>query len=201
MESQLLKIAFRSLLILFGLFAVACAPNQSPPEPSLNESDNESVQRSPDVKEVEIPGGGRGRIKPDGWQIPDLTSVEKAAEFKVEGAKTIDGIEAVIEGARYRPVFGDILVPSEMATEMGVGDLNVQGVIEYKAKDRTFAYMFSVNQVELDKASNKIKSSRGVIFRFVIYDEDGDGKFETLATDEPSVDGRLRPHVPAWAGK
>ncbi len=119
----------------------------------------------------------------------------------MQGAKTFDGMEVNVEAARYRFEFGHALVSSEMATVMGGGNLNIQSVSEYKAKDRTFAYMLLVNPVELDKASNKIKGSRGFVFYFAVYDEDGDGVFETLAIDEPSVTRRLRPHVPEWAAK
>lgn len=188
-------------MIFIGFFAVSCAQNQVPSDPAHNRSNGENVQRSPDVREVKLPDGGRGLLKTGGWSIPDLTSIEKIDQFKVQGAKTIDGIDVDVDAARYRFEFGSLFLSSQMAAEMGWGDLKVQYVSEYKARDRTFAYMFVVTPVEVNEASNNVKVSRGFVFYFAVYDDDGDGVFETLAIGEPSVTRRLRPHVPAWAAK
>jgi hypothetical protein len=201
MESWPINIAFRSLLIFIGSFTFACSLDQSPPEAALNRSDNESVQQSPDVREVQFSGGGRGLVKAEGWLMPDLSSIDNNEQFKVQGAKTLGGIEVDVKAAKYSFEFGNTLLSSDMAAVLGWGDLNVRQVNEYKAKDRTFAYMYLVNPVELDEETKKIKSSRGFVFYFAVYDEDGDGIFETVAVGEPSVTRSLRPHVPAWAAK
>lgn len=201
MKSHFINIPFRSLLIFLGIFTVSCVRNEVSSDLADNRFDSESVQRLADVREAALQGGGRGYVKTGGWTVPDLTSIEKDAQFKVQGAKTFDGMEVDVEAARYRFEFGHALVSSDIAAVMGLGDLNIQSMNEYKSKDHTFAYMLVANPVELDKASDKIKSSRGVVFYFAIYDEDGDGVFETLAIDEHSVTRLLRPHVPAWAAK
>lgn len=195
------SITFRLLATVVGLFAVCCTQVQDPSNLASIQPDSESVQTSADVKDVELPGGGRGRVNNEGWPTPELASIEKNHHFAVQGAKTFDGKEVAVEAVKYEPAFGDMLVSSDVASAMRVGDLNVQAVSEYKAKNRTFAYVYLVNPAEIDKASNRIKSSRGFVFYFAIYDEGGDGKFETLATSEPSIDRLLRPHVPAWAAK
>ena len=133
--------------------------------------------------------------------MPDLSSIDINEKFKVQGAKTLEGMEVDVEAAKYSFEFGTTLLSSDMAAAAGWSDLNVRQVYEYKANDRTFAYMYLVNPVELDEETKKIKSSRGFVFYFAVYDEDGDGIFENLAIGEPSVTRSLRPHVPAWAAK
>lgn len=201
METRFTRIARRTLLIFIGSIAVACSLDQRPSDPATEQPSTERLERSPNVKEIELPDGGRGRIKAEGWPTPDLGTAEKADEFKVQGAKTIDGVEVDVEAVRYRPEYGKMLLSPDMAAEMGESHLNVQGVSEYTAKNRTFAYMYLVNPVELDERTNRIKNSQRYVFYFALYDEDGDGKFETLAIAEPSVTRRLRPHVPTWAAK
>jgi hypothetical protein len=154
----------------------------------------------PDVSESELPGVGRVLIKTSGWQIPQMLSDQKEPEEnKNLKARTIDGIEVSVESTRYTPIFGRMLVPDDATAVIRLGELNVQGVSEYKKEGRQFAFVFAVNRIFIDKETNAVTGSQGVVFRYALYDEDGDGIFETLVLSDKNLNRTLTPHVPKWA--
>ena len=164
---------------------VACAREQnSAGDPVASQAD--LSKSSLDVTEGPLPGGGRALIKDEGWQIPALES-EKTEHLEPK-AKTIDGVEVSLDLTIYRFESGNMHPPADATTAMGLGELNVLNVFEYKIDQRRFAYAFQVT-----------RSGRRGVTAYTIYDEDGDGRFETLGLSDKRFLTTLRPHVPKWA--
>ncbi|MCU1305417.1 MAG: hypothetical protein JWN45_112 [Acidobacteriaceae bacterium] len=67
-------------------------------------------------------------------------------------------------------------------------------VFEYSRNGRPFAVHTSVGFAHVEKG--KIVSIAGCKMNIIIYDEDGDGSFETVVPDAFKVD-----HVPAWVSR
>jgi hypothetical protein len=88
--------------------------------------------------------------------------------------------------------------PADATAAMRLGELNVHKVNEYKIEGHAFAYAFTVNRIYIDKESNAITGSQGVVMYYAVYDEDGDGIFETLVPNDKTFNTTLRPHVPNW---
>jgi hypothetical protein len=144
----------------------------------------------------QMPDGSKLLRKADGWQIPVLDIGKEETRKVIK--KTRTGVEISVDLSVYRPEFGRILVPPDAEANLGMGALNIQTISRYEAKGRPFAYSFLVNRVEIDGNSNLILSSQGVVFRFNLYDEDGDGLFDTLGLSEPRLPDSMLPHVPDW---
>lgn len=139
-------------------------------------------------------GVGRVLIKKEGWQIPDM----QQAESTKTKAKPIEGVDYTVEITRYPRVFGTLRAPADATAAMRLGDLNVQSVSEYRADGSLFAYAFTVNRLYLDKETNRITGSEGVVMFYTIYDQDGDGIFETLGLNDKNFYSTMLPHVPKW---
>ena len=186
---------FYAFIVALG--TVGCTNQLISSESSDANYQDLSASPSVNVRVEEMPGGGKALIQDNGWQIPAL-ALEKKDESKIK-AKTKEGLEVSVGFAKYTPEFGSMLVEADTAASIGLGDLNIQDIKEYKVKDRTFAYSFQVNQVEINKNDNTIKSSRGFVMDYLLYDENGDGRFETLALSE-TVWNRTAPSARAELG-
>ncbi|MBK9153321.1 MAG: hypothetical protein IPM25_03750 [Chloracidobacterium sp.] len=191
------QVQFLLIAGLVTMGTIACGQENS--AVTLPTDSNVSGPMS-DVAESALPGVGKVLIKTAGWQIPPMRSDQREPEEnKNLKAKTIDGIEVSVESTRYTPIFGTMLVPDDATAAIQLGELNVQGVSEYRTDGRQFAFVFAVNRIYIDKETNAVTGSQGVVFRYALYDEDGDNIFETLALSDNNLNRTLTPHVPTWA--
>ncbi|MDM7923289.1 MAG: hypothetical protein QUS14_13405 [Pyrinomonadaceae bacterium] len=199
MNVLLRQVQFLLIACLVAIGTIACRQEQhvetAPPASNIS-------QDLSDVSEVQLARGGRALVKKSGWHIPTMQSdLTKPTESKGLKAKTIDGIEVSVDSTRYTPVFGRMLVPGDATAAIQIGELNVQFVSEYRKDSRPFAYSFAVNRIFIDREANSVTGSERVVTYYVIYDEDGDGIFETLVIPDKDFFHTLRPHVPKWAAR
>lgn len=180
------------------LEVIGCSPADRTLNPGVEGRKDLNAEIPKDVRETQLVGGVRALVRDTGWQVA-YSNTGRGEQARI-AAKTIDGLEVAIDLISYTPEFGSIILAEDVAASIGIGNLNVQKMFEYKVKDRTFAYAIEVNQIDLDE-KNKITGSRGMIMTFTFYDEDGDGRFETLIKSDPVFNTTRRPHVPQWAAK
>jgi hypothetical protein len=186
------------LMSIVALGTVGCSPADRPLKSPVESHKDLNGELPKDVREMQLARGGRALIKDTGWQVA-YSNTGRGEQARIT-AKTIDGLEVPIDLTSYRPEFGSIRLAEDVAASIGLGNLNVQTMLEYKVKDRTFAYAIGANQIDLDE-NNKITGSRMMIMNFMFYDEDGDGRFETLIKSDPVFNTTRRPQVPQWAAQ
>ena len=148
------------------------------------QSQNDSLK----VIKKKTDDGSRVFIKESGWIIPN-SNLRKAStvSFKV---KVQDERKVKLKVTYYD--FQDDIVTNEPLTSLGIvsDKIRYQKISEYKIKDKIFCYKISFSY-----------DSSAVVSFFSYYDEDGDGKFESLVVDE-IINGRSSffnvPHIPQW---
>lgn len=86
---------------------------------------------------------------------------------------------------------------------IGLRKVRLNKVKAFRTDAGVFCYRFLVNDAEVDEAINKVLSTRGSLYPYSLYDEDGDGTFESLTINEKDRNGRQifesEPHLPEWA--
>lgn len=131
---------------------------------------------------------GRIFIKESGWFIPNLNLGKRSKhtfKVKVQGERKVK-----LKVTYYN--FLDVIDTNEPLTPLGIVSekIRYQQISEYKIKDQIFCYKISFSY-----------TSYPVVYFFSYYDEDGDGKFESLVVDEV-INGRASffnvPHIPQW---
>jgi hypothetical protein len=135
-------------------------------------------------------------IKEGGWLIPGLSeSKVKEARRRYQGYEGMEVYFTVLKPQR------DIVTqftPEELEHKARVLTFHnrhwlVDDITQYDINHQVFCYMVSVSMVDLsgpDKTLVRYMASTGIVY----YDEDGDGKFETL-----DLGNNLRPpHIPQW---
>ena len=149
------------------------------------------IQRSDD---------GKVFVRDGGWPIPSLASAENDEfEYSVIFA---DGRKVEVNGKLFRLDLSVIMDNPLSAIGWADGKIRINKVKEYRTAAGMFCYKFLVNQADVDESTNRIRSTRGVLFSYSYYDEDGDGVFESLFLDETDRRGRQgfesEPHLPKW---
>jgi hypothetical protein len=181
-----------NFLFLFIIISALCCLNSCSAENS-EVLQNQSVSTPQNIKSV-LSDNGKIFVKEDGWEIPGLASAKKqktqTLKTEVQGGKKID------VNATY---YWEPLVETEepfKSIGVNLGMLRIYALREFAIGDDKFCYKVQANRVGI-----------GSLFPFVFYDEDGDGKFETLILDEKDtleINGRrtqiisfyTMPHIP-----
>lgn len=121
-----------------------------------------------------------GSIKPDGWVVPQLQC--EVEQFQSEKRPVVgeDGSEVTLKVAHYRPK--SICTYAESSADSSSflnGNLRLIRIAERKVNDRIFAYIIDALPLSDDRNA---RPKRQFVYR--IFDSDGDGKFETLLSDD-----------------
>jgi hypothetical protein len=139
-------------------------------------------------------------VKPHGWNIAPLEQLKTKSHSQLRVASGNVNVTALLvpeEGilfddtAYYLNVNGNrTLHPLPM---------NAYGAARFDVNGRVFCYTIFGSGVAIEQISKSARrvAALGCEFHFAFYDEDGDGKFETLV---PLPDRTaFEPHVPLWA--
>lgn len=173
---------------------------------------NQTIQGETQTKgasKITLSGDGKSAINEDGWEIPALASFNKRRTATLE-EKTGDGKSVKINLTEY------IQNPSaEVITEepfksisagpdpswKSIGSMSIIDLTEFDVNGNKFAYKLGVVRVALD-TQRKVVERAGSVFPLMYYDEDGDGKFETLILEEQNSRGtngfNIAPQIPQW---
>ena len=161
-------------------------------------------QNTPTVmpQEIRRPDGGRTFLLADGWAIPSLAAAERE-EFETSiptaYGQSVKVRRTVIKTDPLSLFTGNPLHLIGMHSK----DIRINKVKEYRTSAGIFCYNFQVNDAAVDESTNELRPTRGLLYSYSYYDEDGDGVFESLIYDEKDRFGHQgfegEPHVPEWA--
>ena len=188
-----------AIAAIFAGAVTSCASAQIKSGQVSSGSNSNVIERNPNIQERTF-DGGRMFVKAEGWQIPDFSSGE--VERSTYKTRTKDGRKIDILVGQYD--LKPYIVTDEPFLSIGdnLGKIQIRTIREFRSGSRPFCYKFQVNRVSVDNEANVVISSHGVSFFFSYYDEDGDGKFETLVLDEKDAGGIISfsssPHLPKW---
>jgi len=133
-------------------------------------------------------------VKEEGWEIP-LPEKRKATRTIEREAKSENGTSVKRMLTVYIPIdaffFQREPYASGLDKEMTTGLLRLQAIYELKVKEKIYGYTIYAQKTALDEQTRKSVPS-GKIFFYQCFDTDGDGKFETLVTDQSGIS------VPDW---
>ena len=141
---------------------------------------------------------GQTFIKGGGWAIPSLTPSKTTIFTQKVVTKAKKKVTVTVTDYELQ---NNIVTDEPFASiKKDFGQNQYLTIREYKIKNRIFSYKIQVTPVSINKTTGAITSIGG-LFYFAFYDEDGDGKFETLALDE-TISGISSfinpPHIPQW---
>ncbi len=156
---------------------------------------------SPTPQAIKRPDGGTTFLRSDGWPVPFFGEAERE-EFDTS-ITTSDGRSVKVHRTVIKtdPLSLYIYNPLYL---MGIGleRVRLNEVKEYRTAAGAFCYRFQVNDAYVDEATNKV-ITRGFLYSYSYYDEDGDGVFESLVISEKDLNGlkgfQNEPHLPKWS--
>lgn len=161
-------------------------------------------QNTPTVmpQEIRRPDGGRTFLLVDGWAIPSLAAAEREeveTSIPTAGGRSVAVRRTVIKTDTLSLIVDNPLYP----VGIGLKYVRLNKVKQCRTMAGVFCYTFHVNDADVDESTNKVRSTRGYLYAYSYYDEDGDGVFESLVFDEKDRFGHegfySEPHVPEWA--
>ena len=132
---------------------------------------------------------GKRFEKEDGWEIPRLGSGRLEKEYFFQ-TTTDTGEKIKVAVTDYDTSSPDTEEPFKSIGQ-SLGLIHVRYVKAFAVDGQRFCYRVQANRV-----------GHGSVFPFSFYNEDGDGKFETLLLDEKDEKGAVSfsspPHIPRW---
>ena len=164
--------------------------------------DGESVKLLDEIVNVKLapPREPIRLVKEGGWEIPGLAQSRpirpretlKTRDRTVERHWTLyePGAEIFME----RPFE---LTAKQKAPGLKTEGLKISSIEEHDIEGRRYCYVVRTQEILRDEATNARKYP-ATFEDFLYYDEDGDGKFETL---EEGLSVMSRPRIPEWVLK
>lgn len=146
--------------------------------------------------------GGTTFLRVDGWPIPSFAGAERE-EFETSIMTSDErSVKAHLTVIRTDPL--SLIIDNPLYfTGTGLEKVRVNKVKEYRTSAGVFSYRFLVNDADVDKNTNEVRSTRGFLYSYSYYDEDGDGVFESLVVSEQDRSGlkgfQNEPHLPEWS--
>jgi hypothetical protein len=185
--------ALAVVLMFQGGCGVITQSNLQTPTPNPTTSES-----PPETKPEYIEQADGKIIKKDGWIVPTLTSemvVKPRTSLKVRSYrvfKTEYGPKDDFIVTATRKVFAD----SGLMEDEGE-HWRIWSIIKFEKNDTVFCYMMKGAKVILD-SDGVVKGRVATAIGLNLYDEDGDGKFETLefASISPEI-----PRLPKWVSE
>ena len=128
-------------------------------------------------------------INVDGWELPNI-QWEESSSFVLQNSQLRKtGVE--IKVFKANSGFPLVVKDRFFSTDLGLGTITLIDGMKYSIYGETFCFKFQYSHGE---------NSGGPTSYFAYYDEDGDGKFETLIFNERNEKGHSVffgfPHVP-----
>ncbi len=168
------------------------------PSPTVS-AQNTPTGVSPEIHRSE---DGKIYVRKDGWPIPSLDGAERE-EFETSltsgDGRSVKVYRMVIKADPLSLITGNPL----HLIGSGSKHIRINAVKEYRTSAGVFCYKFLVNDAEVDENTNKLISTQRFLYPYSLYDEDGDGVFESLVISETDRNGRkgfqVEPHLPEWA--
>jgi hypothetical protein len=207
MEGRVRFAKFKPLSVSVASSALAaamiCCDSENPVTTTTASSPTATSQNTPPVKPHEIrrSDGGKTFVRDDGWPIP---SFDEAKREELETSiPSGDGRSVKVHRAVINPL--SLLYTGNPLHSIGMRsrDILIHKVKEYRTSAGIFCYKFQVNDAGVDESTNELRPTRGLLYSYSYYDEDGDGIFESLIYDEKDRFGHEgfvgEPHVPKWA--
>jgi hypothetical protein len=159
-------------------------------------------QNTPPVKPREVgrSDGGKTFVREDGWPIPSFDEA-KREEFETS-IPSSDGRSVKVHRTVIDP---PLLFTGNPLHLIGMRskDILIHKVDAYRTSVGIFCYKFRVNDAVVDESTHQVRPTRGLLYSYSYYDEDGDGVFEALVFDEKDRFGHTgfegEPHIPEWA--
>lgn len=163
-----------------------------------------NAENTPPVSPTEIHQleDGKTFVREGGWPIPSFDGAERL-EFETF-IPSSDGRSLKVYRTVIEPPL--LFIPNPLhLIGMPSTDILIHKVVEYRTSSGIFCYKFLVNDAEVDASTKEVRSSRGLLYSYIIYDEDGNGIFESLIINEMDRMGRSgfegEPHLPKWTLK
>jgi hypothetical protein len=199
---------FKPLSVSVAAFALAasmtCCDSENPITTTTPSSPTATSQSTPPVKPYEIrrSDGGKTFVREEGWPIQSFDGAERE-EFETSmtttGGRSVKVNRTVIKTDPLSVFSANPLHLIGMRSK----DIRINKVKEYRTSAGIFCYKFLVNDAEVDESTGELRSTRGLLYSYSYYDENGDGVFESLVVDEKDRNGRSgiesEPHLPEWA--
>lgn len=151
----------------------------------------------PTIRRLE---NGKTFVRADGWPIPSLGEAERE-EFATS-IMTSDGRSVEVHSTVIRTDPLPLYVENPLyLIDIGAEKIRINKVKEYRTSAGVFCYRFLANDAIVDENTNKLRT-RGALYPYSYYDEDGDGVFESLIISEEDRNRRkgfeIEPHLPDW---
>ena len=195
---------FRVLAVVAAMTAAIIGCGSETPITTTASGPTVSSQNTPTVipQEIRRPDGGRTFLLVDGWAIPSLAAAERE-EFETS-IPTADGRSVKVRRTVIQTDTLSLIVDNPLyPVGIGLKYVRLNKVKEYRTVAGVFCYTFHVNDADVDESTNEVRSTRGYLYAYSYYDEDGDGVFESLIINEKDRFGRKgfysEPHLPEWA--
>jgi hypothetical protein len=131
-------------------------------------------------------------IKAEGWQIPSPEKKEQVRK-KTKSLNSDEGDAFEVTLTYYVPTERFIYREKPLNDNQIIlvkGELELFDFIEYRVKDKIFAYTIFARRYKIDQPNDNSSHEHKFVYR--ILDSNGDGKFETLLTDNSEL------LVPQW---
>jgi hypothetical protein len=135
-------------------------------------------------------------IKNEGWQIPEIQNL-KMNKPTFKDMKSDNGKSFTVKTTYFSPesdIFYTVDGFSKNSTRL-FGKLKLYGVKEFSLSGKTFLYEVTAGQVMSNNGEN-YNSNHGGLYQYILLDNNGDGKFETLIDDYTLTSDVL---IPKWA--
>lgn len=191
-----MKTYFRFEICSFIIFAVLLFGCSTESISSLN--NKLEIKTSPSLTPPNTPQNYEAKfIREEGWKIPMPERAKKMRiierEVKSENGKMVKRTLTI-----YNPI-GEFSFQRESSTsssgiQIPSESLELESIWEIKINGKIYSYTVVARKAKLnEQTDNSVLTRHAFPYRY--FDTDGDGKFETLVTDDSNI------LVPSWASQ
>ncbi|HEV8368374.1 MAG TPA: hypothetical protein VGQ39_10530 [Pyrinomonadaceae bacterium] len=148
----------------------------------------------------------RALTKRSGWNVRLLSNLKAKSRAPIAtDDESLQGIYATIlivpeEGILLEETAYPVEIDSQKQ-RVHLSPMSAHSAVKYDVDGRIFCYVVSGPGVGISRISKSEKrvGALGCLSAFAYYDEDGDGRFETLLSLDSQASFTL--HVPSWVNK
>lgn len=181
-------------LIIMTAYSICCDSGSYSVRTSRNVENKTSIENVEVNSQIKTSADGKVYILEKGWAIPNINDA-KITTFERELRKQDN---TVLKITVDRIVLNSPLISDEPFSliDFGFKKIKIIEVKRFAFRGRVFCYRFQFVTVL------NTNESGGALSFFSYYDEDGDGKFESLFLNEVDKYGfstfSNSPHIPMW---
>lgn len=178
-------LSFRYVLILLIVFNSGCATVSEDSVLTANPGNTETAEEP-------FAAIDRIHVRTEGWSTPkaDKKKISDSSATSFDW-KTANGTPVSVIATNYLPARD--LVTRDLMEAWGAhwGEIKITRITELKVRENVFCYLMVASKTKIDKDSKKTVGV-GPDFPYRYFDNDGDGKFETLGSMESVPNWVLR---------